>query len=45
MIEKTTQKAVEELIVTKKKGATEALRSFVEVQPQFFKESLQQLRR
>jgi geranylgeranyl pyrophosphate synthase len=42
-IEKLTKKAVEELIVTKKKNATKALRSFAEVQPQFFKESLQQL--
>jgi geranylgeranyl pyrophosphate synthase len=42
-IEKLTKKAVKELAITKEKSATEALRSFAEVQPQFFKESLQQL--
>jgi len=42
-IEKLTKKAVKELSVTQKKSATKALRSFAEVQPRFFKESLQQL--
>jgi geranylgeranyl diphosphate synthase, type II len=39
-IEKLTKKALEELTVTKKKSATKALRSFVEAQPQLFKESI-----
>jgi geranylgeranyl diphosphate synthase, type I len=39
-IEKLTKKAVQELIVTKKKNAAKAFRSFVEVQPQLFKESI-----
>jgi geranylgeranyl pyrophosphate synthase len=42
-IEKLAKKAVKELTVTKKKSAAKALRSFAEVQPRFFKESLQQL--
>jgi geranylgeranyl pyrophosphate synthase len=39
-IEKLSKKAVEELIVTKKKNATKALHSFVEAQHQLFKESI-----
>jgi geranylgeranyl pyrophosphate synthase len=44
MIEKLSKKAVEELTVIEKKSAAEALRSFAEIQPQYFKESLQQLK-
>jgi geranylgeranyl pyrophosphate synthase len=42
-IEKLTEKAIEELRWIKKKSAAKALYSFAEVQPRFFKESLQQL--
>jgi geranylgeranyl pyrophosphate synthase len=39
-IEKLSKKAVEELMVTKKKNATKALRFFVEAQLQLFKETI-----
>jgi|WetSurMetagenome_2_1015567.scaffolds.fasta_scaffold126818_1 geranylgeranyl pyrophosphate synthase len=42
-IEKLSKKAIEEIAVINKKGAAKALRSFAEVQPRSFKESLQQL--
>jgi len=44
MIEELSKKAVKELRVIEKKSAAEALLSFAEIQPQFFKESMQQLR-